>query len=150
VIVNKAIQSKATITQLAQKVTNLFLPTKVSDPSVLVTQLVNNGGFNFLQIADRTAALEMAKEVGFTHGVYVGTIKDNTRDFCRARVGRIYTRSFAKKWGTLQFKGRVEPYDPIVHCGSINCRHFWRWVSTDTAKALAKERNKPINSYNTV
>lgn len=147
-IVQKAIRAKETIQGLIGKITELFTPTVLKNPSVLVTQLVKNGGFNYLQIQDRMIARAMADEVGFSYGIYGGTLKNNTREFCRARVNRVYSLSEIKSWDNLTFNGKYPNHNSMNDCGGWNCRHVLNWVSKETAERIAKERRKPINSYN--
>jgi hypothetical protein len=150
-VVQKAIRGKILITELINKVIDLFQPKVLTTPSVLVTQLVKNGGFNFLQIQDRMVARELANEVGFTHAIYAHTIKNNTRDFCRQRANRVYTLFVIRKWDSLQWLGKyTNNHKCETDLGGYNCRGHWNFVSEETAKRLSSERNKPINSYNTI
>jgi hypothetical protein len=149
-VVQKAIRAKILATDLINKVIDLIAPKVLTNPSVLVTQLVKNGGFNFLQIQDRMIARELANEIGFTHGVYAGTKMARTRDFCAARLNRIYTVKEIESWDKLQWSGKFPNHKSINDCGGFSCRHHLNFISEETALRLAKTRNKPINSYNTI
>lgn len=97
------------------------------------------------QQVDRQTQFQYAEELGYNHALYSGTIKDNTRPFCRERVRNIYTREEIEKWRDLNFKGKLKVgYNPFIHCGGYNCRHHLSWISEESVKRLRKE----VNQYN--
>ena len=142
--VSKAIREGSIIKDVIKKVISFFLPDK--GLGIVESQIYHKGGFNLFQQQDRILSDAMAQDLGLNFAVYAGTVKDNTRDFCRQRVNKIYTKEEIKSWANLQFKGRVNPYNPLTDCGSINCRHHYNWVSEETALRLAATRGG-INSY---
>jgi hypothetical protein len=101
--------------------------------------------FDLYQQVDRQTQFQYAEELGYDHALYSGTIKDNTRPFCRQRVRNIYTRDEIKKWKDLNFQGKLKVgYNPFIHCGGYNCRHHLSWISAESVARLRKE----VNNYN--
>ena len=63
-----------------------------------------------------------AEEAGITSFQYTGTNITTTRDFCRARVGNVYTEEEARSiWGGI-WKGKSGS-DPFIDRGGYRCRH---------------------------
>jgi hypothetical protein len=101
--------------------------------------------FDLYQQVDRQTQFQYAEELGYDHALYSGTIKDNTRPFCRERVRNIYTRDEIEKWKDLNFQGKLKVgYNPFIHCGGYNCRHHLSWISAESVARLRKE----VNNYN--
>lgn len=96
---------------------------------------------------DRMVQNEYAQQLGLTHVIYAGTVKDNTRPFCERRVNNIYTAEELNKWNNQQWKGK-KPGPVQVNLGGYNCRHTLSWVTEETAQAIARRRGKEINEYN--
>lgn len=113
----------------------------------IVSGYYNRVTFDLYQKFDRSVQLTYKQELGLKWGLYSGTVMKATRPFCRQRVNNIYGEEEIEKWRALRFKGRVEPYDPFLDCGSINCRHHFHWLSEDM-KNLLKERGEKVDEYN--
>lgn len=96
---------------------------------------------------DRMVQGEYARQLGLTHAVYSGTVKDNTRPFCERRVNNVYTEEEILSWNSQEWKGK-KPGDVRVQLGGYNCRHTLSWVSEQAAQAIARRRGKEIDSYN--
>lgn len=82
-----------------------------------------NEAFNH---ADRMSSREFAKKYGLKWFIYAGTLVDNSRAFCKAKIGGIYNTLEAEKWidETPSPLGiSKESYSPTIHMGGINCRH---------------------------
>ncbi|MCB0334706.1 MAG: hypothetical protein KDD62_00330 [Bdellovibrionales bacterium] len=104
--------------------------------------------FDLHQQVDRQTQVEYADRLKLNHALYSGTIKDNTRPFCKARTGLVYTRDEIAGWENLNFQGKIKVgYNPFVHAGGYNCRHHLSWVSELVAIRIAKGE-KNINKYN--
>ncbi len=96
---------------------------------------------------DRMVQGEYARQLGLTHAVYSGTVKDNTRGFCERRVNNVYTEAEILSWNSQEWRGK-KPGDVRINLGGYNCRHTLSWVSEETALAIARRRGKEINSFN--
>ena len=145
--ISKAIKAGSTLSDLVKKITEYFVPK--SGLGLIESQLFRNGGFTVYQQQDRVLNAVIADDLGLTHCVYAGTIKDNTRDFCKARVNKVYTTKEVKKWNSLQWRGKIPNVDIFTQCGGFSCRHVLNYVSEETAKRLASTRGG-INSYHNV
>lgn len=77
----------------------------------------------------------VAEEIGIKHFLYVGDIMATTRDFCRRRVGRVYTRGQIDSW-TFKWAGKSGP--AYTHRGGYNCRHHWQGVRPEWLKGKKK------------
>lgn len=84
-------------------------------------QMANDGIMNF----HNTVNLKKAEDAGFTHYLYVGNIIADSRPFCIARAGNVYTREQIDSW-TGTWQGKSGP--AFTHRGGYNCRHHWQPV----------------------
>jgi hypothetical protein len=69
--------------------------------------------------------LYKAAEIGMDEFLYVGDIIATTRDFCRRRVGKVYTKKQIESW-KFRWSGKSGP--ALTHRGGYNCRHHWQPV----------------------
>lgn len=95
---------------------------------------------------DRVVSLAYADELGLQHAVYAGTQKDNTREFCEARLNRVYTLDVIANWNNMQWKGKHRDLPVELACGGYNCRHTLNYISPELAAVLASQRGG-INTY---
>lgn len=95
---------------------------------------------------DRSMQTYYAQELKLTYYLYSGTIKNNTRDFCKHRVGRVYTEDEVRSWQNQNWKGKIPGADIFTALGGYNCRHSLNAISEQIAKRLAKTRGG-VNSY---
>jgi len=95
---------------------------------------------------DRAIALDYADELELNHAIYAGTEKNNTRDFCKERLNKLYTREEIRNWANLDFQGKPKIYNPETDCGGYNCRHSLNWISDELAKRLIPRLG--LNQYN--
>lgn len=91
---------------------------------------------DLFQEIDRTTQQVYADKLELNYAVYSGTIKDNTRPFCKARIDKVYSREEIGNWRNLEFQGKPKVYDPFIHCGGYNCRHHLSWISDELAEKL--------------
>ncbi|MTB53011.1 hypothetical protein [Lewinella sp. W8] len=92
--------------------------------------------------SDRATQNYYSRRLGLIHALYAGTIKNNTRAFCRARVQGVYTRDEITKWQDQEWQGKIPGADVKVVLGGYNCRHHLSWITPEIAEALG-----PINTY---
>lgn len=64
-------------------------------------------------------------DIGLDRFLYVGNIIAKSRPFCKARVGKTYTKDQIDGW-TYAWKGKSGP--AFTHRGGYNCRHHWQPV----------------------
>lgn len=96
---------------------------------------------------DRETQLFYADRLNLNYALYSGTIKNNTRPFCKHRAGRIYTRAEVNGWNNQQWAGKIEEADVKSVAGGYKCRHSFNWITETTAKAIAEQRGIEINTY---
>jgi hypothetical protein len=102
---------------------------------------------DLFQAVDRETNKIYADELGIDYFLYSGTIKDNTRPFCKARAGNYYSREEVKSWKDLDFQGKIKVgYNPFTHCGGYNCRHHLSAITRETLEALGKLDE--VDTYN--
>ena len=95
--------------------------------------------FDIFQQTDRSISKEYADELGLNYARYSGTIKDTTRPFCKARLGKVFTREEIQSWKNLNFQGKPKNYIPEIDLGGYNCRHSLDWISDELAQRFIKE-----------
>lgn len=136
-LVNQAITQKMPLSQF-QKV---FRQVFVGKPGQgMLERHWKTNSFDLYQRLDRTANLVYADKLGLDYAVYSGTLEDDSRPFCIARVNQVFSRPEIKSWENLQFQGKPKiGYDPFVDCGGFNCRHHLSWISDEIAAHLRPE-----------
>ena len=75
-----------------------------------------------------TIALYIADKRGLTHFEYQGGLVKDSRPFCRTHAGGIFTRADAKKFDTMEWKGKIPDVPFLVACGGYNCSHVINWL----------------------
>lgn len=97
---------------------------------------------------DRNAQRYYGKQLKLKHYIFSGTLKDNSRGFCAARLNRIYTEDEINKWQGLSWQGKIEGASVWDVLGGYNCRHVLSAVSDAIVERLVKSRGK-VNTYDT-
>lgn len=142
--ISKAIRAGSLLSDLVKKVVDYFIPSH--GLGIIESQLFRNGGFDLLQKQDRVLTDIMAEDLGLNYAVYAHTVKDTTRQFCRQRINKVYSKDEIISWDNLNWAGKKANQNSLVDCGGYNCRGHYNWVSEETAKRLAATRGG-INSY---
>lgn len=97
---------------------------------------------------NNNAALATATELGIDqYAIYSGTTIKTTREFCRRRVGNMYTRDEIESWNGQTWKGKNPNADVKLVCGGYNCRHTLSWISTELAEEM-RNAGRAVNAYN--
>lgn len=119
----------------------------------LVSKNMDFHARNIFHSFDRSAQEVYRQQLKLNWGLYSGTIMQpvkgktkGTRGFCWQRVGNVYNADEIKKWKDIEFSGKWIGYNPFIHCGHLNCRHSWSWISEEMKKTL-EERGVKINEY---
>ena len=79
--------------------------------------------------------LYKAEEAGLDQFLYIGDIIETTRDFCRRRVGKVYTKQQIESW-TFKWAGKSGP--ALTNRGGYNCRHHWQPVREEWLEGKKK------------
>jgi hypothetical protein len=78
-----------------------------------------------------------AERLGLKYAVYSGTLEEDSRPFCVARVNKVYSLGEIQSWRNLKFQGKPKiGYEPVYDCGGFNCRHHLSWISDEIAEKL--------------
>jgi len=85
---------------------------------------------------------ELANQSGLSHFLYAGNIQTNSRRFCIAHVGGVYSREQISQMEN----GQIEPVSTF--CGGYNCRHSW--VPVDPSWDDDLEENQVPDSTDTI
>ena len=79
--------------------------------------------------------LKKAEDINLRHFLYVGDIIATTRDFCRRRVGKYYTKKQIESW-TYRWAGKAGP--AMTYRGGYNCRHHWQPIRPEWLEGKKK------------
>lgn len=105
-------------------------------------QYYRNFVFDTFSVADRTAAKVTADKLGMNYAIYEGGLIKTSREFCKERNGKVFTRAEIAKFDPDEAK---QPgYNPFTDLGGYGCRHHLNYIPEVLALALRPDlRNKP-------
>jgi hypothetical protein len=87
----------------------------------------------------------ISDDLGFNYYRYQGTVIEDSRPFCKARTGRVYTKEEVQKWASLgNWDGRMAGTNSVTiftNAGGYNCRHTI-FPITDAAYEVAKKEGR--------
>lgn len=134
--INRSLAARMGLSQFQRDFKDLFV-----NPSGLglVEAHFYTNTFDLFQQYDRAISLDYADELGLNYAVYSGTFKNNTRSFCRARQGKVFSREEIESWRNLSFQGKPKIYNPATDLGGYNCRHSLDWISDELAERWRNE-----------
>lgn len=119
--------------------------------------------FDVYQQYDATYNATLADKLGLTNFIYQGGLIEDSRDFCAAHDGKVWTVKEAEKWdewrpidGTYPEGYEVKAkdlysvpsylgypgYNPLYDRGGYRCRHQLSYISDELAKRLRPVKNK--------
>lgn len=106
-----------------------------------ITQVTNDSVMTFNQEYLNT----ISEDLDIEYYLYSGTIIKDSRPFCVARTGRLFTKEQVKAWGKLgPWQGKIPGTNEktiFVYRGGYNCRHtIWPQNKVQYENAL-KEKN---------
>lgn len=78
----------------------------------------------------RTVTITKADELGIDKFIYLGPQDQITREFCKPKIGKAFTRD------EIQRLNNRQGLDPFVYAGGYNCRHQWRPISDERFESL--------------
>lgn len=139
-LVNQAIAQKMPLAQFQRVFRQVF----VGQPGQgMLERHWKTNSFDLYQRIDRTANLVYADRLGLDYAIYSGTLEEDSRPFCIARVNKVFGRDEIAAWASLEFAGKPKiGYDPFTDCGGYNCRHHLSFISNEIAAHLRPELNK--------
>jgi len=113
--------------------------------------------YDTYQQYDRAYNKKLAEEFDLKYFVYEGGLIKDSRDFCAAHDGKVWSIEESESWKDwTPDKGEYPPnyeikakdtsvvpsyidfagYDPLVDCGGYNCRHVLGFIPDDLAEKL--------------
>ena len=138
-LVNQAINQKLSLAAFQK----LFKSVFVGSPGQgMLERHWKTNSFDLYMRLDRTVNLLYADELGLNNAIYSGTLEEDSRSFCIARVNKVFDRAGIEAWKGLEWQGKPKiGYDPFTDCGGFNCRHHLSWISDVLAEILkAKQK----------
>lgn len=117
---------------------------------------------------DSAYNVSMAEELDLQYFIYHGTLVGDSRDFCAAHQGKVWSREEAKTWKEwTPAKGEYPPgweikqkdlyavpsymnypgYEPLIDRGGYNCRHQLGFISNEMAENLRPGLKKNKMNY---
>jgi hypothetical protein len=107
---------------------------------------------------DRAYATSLAEETGMKYFIYLGGKVQDSRDFCVAHDGKVWTTEESKKWiewtpakgvypegykikqkdknAVPSYIASYDGYNPLIHCGGFNCRHHVGYIMQELAEEM--------------
>lgn len=76
----------------------------------------------FREVDSTLMKQKAVNDAGITKFKYVGSLIKDSREFCKHRVGKVFTLKQIEAWEDIEFKGKKSG-DPFVTRGGWNCRH---------------------------
>ena len=136
-LVNQAITQKMPLAQFQKTFRQVFVGLPGQG---MLERHWRTNSFDLYQRIDRTANLIYADRLGLEYAIYSGTLEEDSRPFCIARVNKVFSRPEIASWGSLEFQGKPKiGYDPFTDCGGFNCRHHLSFISNEIAQYLRPE-----------
>lgn len=136
--------SKGNFASLVESISSVLtgsLSTSGVPMEVYAEQWANDGIMNFHQ----DVLNKKGEQAGLTSFLYVGNIMLTTRDFCKQRVGKVYTKEQIDSWDNQKWQGKSGP--AMTHRGGYNCRHHWQPVDPEWAEGIEPKqviKPKPV------
>ena len=116
---------------------------------------------------DRSYAASVAEETGMKYFVYLGGKIEDSRDFCVAHDGKVWTTDEAKKWpqwtpakgvypegykvkqkdknAVPTYISQFDGYQPLQHCGGFRCRHHVGYIMEELAMDMRPDLKEVKN-----
>lgn len=124
----RAITQGQTWGEFRTGITNFVTGTETG----IVENHMKTNAFDTFNQMDRTMQFEMSTSLGLDYFLYSEGLKETSRQFCKDRVGKAFTRAEVLKWADLEFQGKPkENYDPFIDVGGYNCEHQLDAVTKD-------------------
>ena len=88
---------------------------------------------------DRKVMNIKANELGLEWFLYSGSGISDSRDFCRQRAGKAFTREQIAGWENLKWKGKISRGSVFISLGGYNCRHSLTPITEELAREINGE-----------
>jgi len=138
-LVNQAINQKMSLKDFQRTFKAVFVG---SVGQGMLERYWKTNSFDLYMRLDRQVNLLYADELGLDWAIYSGTLEEDSRAFCIARVNKVFDRAGIEAWKGLEWQGKPKiGYDPFTDVGGHNCRHHLSFISDGLAQTLkAKQK----------
>lgn len=92
-------------------------------------------GHDSLLTMYRTLHLKKANDAEVQRFLYFGSLVKDSRDFCIARAGKVFTRQEIESWNNLQWRGKIAGTNVFTTLGGFNCRHHLVAIPNSVSEA---------------
>jgi hypothetical protein len=85
-----------------------------------------------VMVFNREYMQTITEDLGIGHYRYRGTKIAESRPFCVARAGKVYTKQEVEAWASLEWQGKMSGTNKTTifsSCGGYNCRHLLQPIS---------------------
>lgn len=89
-----------------------------------------------LQQFERNYVSAVSFDLKLEYFLFLGTSIDDTRPFCRSRVGKAFTKTEVDSWNRLDWTGKIPGVDVRIGLGGYRCRHRLLPVSKEVHEKL--------------
>lgn len=103
----------------------------------ILKQYYRNFVYDTFSQVDRVQAKTLSDSLKFRCAIYEGGIIKTSREFCRKRNGKVFTREEIEKFNPPVAK--PPNYNPFTDLGGYGCRHHLNWIPDAVAFALRPE-----------
>lgn len=91
---------------------------------------------------NRAFETQKTKELGIKYYMYVGSLIKDSRPFCVARAGKIFTSEEVESWNKLDWAGKNPNLPVQIACGGYNCRHHLQPLTDEMAEYLKQQEGE--------
>jgi len=133
---NFVVTAIATKTDLASFMSGMEAMVTGQDTDGVLQRYWRQYAYDTYNQAAEIVNLDMADRLGLNYFIYGGTVILTTRDFCRKKNGKVFSRDEAAKWPNdpdLIDKKTKDQYHPLIDRGRYNCRHRVNWITDEIA-----------------
>lgn len=133
-LLSGAVQSNMDFKEIKARSKNLIVSGEKL--GVLKKQYIDTGVYDVVAEHDRVINNRIGVGLGLKHFIYNGPILETTRDWCRDKVGNVFSESESLLWENETWQGK-NPNCPVSQCnGGYRCTHIRDYISLELAKLL--------------
>jgi len=134
----RAVSSNMGLKELRKETADLIKGTP-QRAGIVRKHYIDTGVYDLLSVQDNVVNKVYADQLGLNHFVYSGGEMKTTRDFCKARDGKVYTEEEVLSWQSRDWQGKNPNLSIFDAVGGYNCRHVLAPISQELAEALRPE-----------
>lgn len=102
---------------------------------ILKTEILDRFGSEVEETTFKDGSISMRTIKG-QYAIYQGGLIQDSRQFCKERNNKVFTKAEIESWKELEWEGKPENYDPFINVGGTGCRHTLDWISIELAVIL--------------